>query len=139
MRLALGDPEKFSPVPCCTDNRMHRWEWVCSAGKWFKFDSLDHHAAHDLVGCQDIAWDIAGAAVEFALSPEERARLIAGLEGRLGRLIAPQFVEVYELAYLGFQIGLWTMAKQRNNENEAHRIEQQLMRYDQRLRELGIV
>ena len=26
---------------------------------------MDHHDAHDLIGCQDVAWDVVGAAVEL--------------------------------------------------------------------------
>lgn len=69
-----GDPDRFAAVPCCTDNRMHAWEWVRAADGWQKLDSLDHHAAHDMVGCRDIAWDVAGAAVEFGLSTDKGTR-----------------------------------------------------------------
>jgi len=34
-------------------------------------------AGHDLVGCQDIAWDVVGAAVELGLSQAEEERLAA--------------------------------------------------------------
>ena len=44
-------------------------------GRLLKTDALDHHAGHDLIGCQDITWDIAGATVELDLSDSERNRL----------------------------------------------------------------
>jgi hypothetical protein len=134
LRAALGDPERLRPVPCCTDNRMHRWEWVHGAGGWYKLDGTDHHAAHDLVGCQDIAWDVAGAAVEFGLTEAEREDLARALADRIGRPIGPEFLTVTELCYLGFQIGLWTMALARNGEDEQARIQRLLSRYEHRLR-----
>ena len=52
-----------------TDNRLHAWEWLHTPdGRLLKTDALDHHAGHDLIGCQDITWDIAGATVELDLS-----------------------------------------------------------------------
>jgi hypothetical protein len=37
-------------------------------GRLLKTDALDHHARHDLVGCQDVPWDIVGVTVELGLS-----------------------------------------------------------------------
>ncbi len=138
VRSGLGDPGRFSLVRCCTDNRMQRWEWRQKDGHWYKFDSLDHHAAHDLVGCQDIAWDLAGACVELDLSPDEQRWLATELGTRLEREFDPAFLQAIELCYLGFQTGLWSMARDRNNEEEAVLIDGQLQRYDQRLAKWGI-
>lgn len=133
-RTLLGDPARFAPVPCCTDNRMHSWEWLHGAGQWYKLDGTDHHAAHDLVGCQDIAWDVAGAAVELALTDPEWQDLARALAIRIGRAIGPEFLAVNQLCYLGFQIGLWTMALARNGEGEQARIHRLLSGYEDRLR-----
>jgi hypothetical protein len=84
-----------------TDNRMHRWEWLTAGTLILKTDAVDHHAAHDLVGCQDLAWDIAGAAVEFALSSDEVARLVA----RCGRAPDPALLCFSRLCYLAFELG----------------------------------
>jgi hypothetical protein len=138
LRTALGDPNRFHPIPCCTDNRMHAWEWHLKDGQWFKLDSLDHHAAHDLVGCQDIAWDLAGAAVELDLSLQDRDQLATALAKRIGRPIEPDFIAASELCYLGFQIGLWSMARDRNNRQESVHIDQQLSHYEQRLLANGV-
>ena len=65
-----------------TDNRLHVWEWLIRPdGRLLKTDALDHHAAHDLVGCQDVAWDVAGAVVELDLSPPEQDELCAIIRG----------------------------------------------------------
>src|SRR5690606_17934091 len=49
-------------APMAVDGRLHNWEWIADcSGAPLKTDAVDHHAGHDLVGCQDIAWDVAGA------------------------------------------------------------------------------
>jgi len=84
------------------DNRLHEWEWVRDAhGRLFKADALDHCEAHDLIGHQDIAWDVAGAAIELGLDPATLARAC----GANTRLVA-----IHLLIYPAFQLGLWTMA-----------------------------
>lgn len=138
-RTRLRDPARFTPVPCCTDNRMHRWEWVPGAGQWYKLDGTDHHAAHDLVGCQDIAWDVAGTAVELGLTDAQGEDLGRAVAQRIGRPISPEFLAATELCYLGFQIGLWTMALARNGASERAGIERLLSGYERRIgRMLGL-
>ena len=89
------------------DGRMHPWEWVLSpTGALIKTDALDHHQSHDLIGCQDPAWDLAGAAIEFELDPDETDRLLAAY----GAPVDGDLLALYCLLYLGFQIGEWTMA-----------------------------
>jgi hypothetical protein len=115
---ALGDAaaealEPFRPSaalaatvrPMEIDGRLHRWEWlVTPGGTLLKADALDHHAAHDLVGPQDIAWDVAGAEAEFDLDPDETERL------RTALAVEPEMLAVYRPAYLAFQLGWWSMA-----------------------------
>jgi len=61
---------------------MHAWEWVVVDGTFVKTDAVDHHAAHDLVGCQDLAWDIAGASHELGLELDELATRTSTYAGR---------------------------------------------------------
>ncbi|WP_419899114.1 hypothetical protein [Roseomonas sp. USHLN139] len=94
--------------PCRTDGRMQAWEWLHLAdGRLLKADALDHHAAHDLVGCQDIAWDVAGAEIELGLDGD---RLLAALAGRLERRPAPALLDFHRLCYPAFQLGARAMA-----------------------------
>src|SRR4051794_26733771 len=66
-----------------TDTLLHPWEWLRTPdGGLLKTDALDHHAGHDLIGCQDIAWDIAGAMVELDLSDSEEDRLCRIVEDK---------------------------------------------------------
>lgn len=83
--------------PVETDNRMQAWEWLAMPdGRLLKADAVDHHAAHDLIGCQDIAWDVAGAMVELGVTPE------VGADPALLALMLP--------CYCAFRLGAWTMA-----------------------------
>ena len=93
-----------------TDNRMQPWEWLLVGGHLIKTDALDHSAAHDLVGCQDVTWDIAGAIVEFSLSGEETSRLCRIVERESGFPVAPEILAFMRPCYLAFQMGAHTMA-----------------------------
>jgi hypothetical protein len=97
-------------IPIRTDNRLHAWEWLILGDRLLKTDALDHHAAHDLVGCQDLAWDIAGATVEFGLGPDQRDRLCAVAEREAGRPLVPELVEFLTICYLAFQLGSYKLA-----------------------------
>ena len=94
-----------------TDNRLQSFEWLSlPEGGWLKADAVDHAFAHDLIGPQDIAWDLAGAAVEFALTPFEQAHLRAGVEYHGGRAVDSDLLAFYLPCYLAFQLGAYTMA-----------------------------
>lgn len=135
----LGDAEPFSPLmhPVDTDNRLHAWEWIVTpAGALIKTDALDHSAAHDLIGCQDIAWDIAGAGVEVDLSGQERLELARMVSQIAGREVDRELLRVLEPCYVAFQIGYWTFAAAAATGSDAHRINGILERYKRRLRSL---
>lgn len=92
-----------------SDNRLHTWEWIRNEdGKFMKVDALDHSAGHDLVGAQDVTWDIAGAAVEHELSENETSELCRLVAEHCGRSIDPDLLAVLKICYLAFQLGLWT-------------------------------
>jgi hypothetical protein len=121
--------------PILTDNRMHSWEWlVLPDSRLLKADALDHHAGHDLVGCQDIAWDVAGAAAELDLPPAAQARLCAVLEREAGRAPDPGLLAFYAPCYLAFQLGHWTMAAEAAAPGELPRLRATAARYAARLR-----
>ncbi|HET8549816.1 MAG TPA: hypothetical protein VFL57_17525 [Bryobacteraceae bacterium] len=80
------------------DGRMLPHEWIATAHGYFKTDALDHHDDHFFPGCQDIAWDIAGAEVEFDLPP--------GTFGDNPRL------PFYRIAYCSYRLGYARMAQE---------------------------
>jgi len=89
-----------------TDNKLDRKEWLRSgAGALIKTDALDHHQAHDLVGCQDVAWDVAGAMIEIDVSQNESAAFIAAVENAAGREVDLDLLRFYRVAYLAFRLG----------------------------------
>jgi hypothetical protein len=91
-----------------TDNRMYRWEWLQTTdGAILKADSADHCRAHDLVGCQDAAWDLVGASIELELDPGE---LLRRFRAHRGRGAAPVVLAFFRHCYLAFQLGSFTLA-----------------------------
>jgi hypothetical protein len=89
------------------DGRLQPSEWLQRPdGSLLKTDALDHSCGHDLVGCQDIAWDVAGAIVEFGLSADEGLALAAGV----GHQVDPALVDFFQVCYPAFQAAAWAMA-----------------------------
>ncbi|MEO6192268.1 MAG: hypothetical protein ABIS20_04615 [Thermoanaerobaculia bacterium] len=122
-----------------TDNKMHAWEWlVTRGGKILKADALDHHRGNDLVGPQDLAWDLAGAAVEFDLDPAELDLLADAVARRSGMPRAePIQLDFYRLAYLAFQTGRHTLAAEALESSapaESAGMRSEMERYAERLR-----
>lgn len=120
-----------------TDNRLHLWEWIVAPdGRLVKTDALDHNTAHDLIGCQDIAWDVAGACVEFGLSALQRERLAAIVGEKAGFDLGEDVLRVFEACYLAFQIGLWSGARAGVDDVEKTRTDALLRPYTRRLKHL---
>jgi hypothetical protein len=96
----------------CTDNKWHIWEWICTPhGRLMKTDGLDHHRSHDLVGAQDVSWDLAASAIELQFTDEE----VAAIEERLPRRVRalPGVRQAfYRVAYLAFEVGRATVARE---------------------------
>lgn len=91
---------------CETDSKLDRHEWLrMPDGRLLKSDAVDHCETHDLIGCQDVAWDVAGASVEFDLDPSETAYLAAAVARYAGRVVDPELLEFLTLAYLAFRLG----------------------------------
>jgi hypothetical protein len=84
-----------------TDNKLQPEEWLWIGCRLLKADALDHHQAHDLIGCQGIEWDVAALTEEFRLGPREEDRLLqaAGIE------ICRELLDFYRIAYAAFRLG----------------------------------
>jgi hypothetical protein len=138
MKAVRNLGQKGRRLECCvrrirTDNRMHLWEWLhLPDGRLLKTDGVDHNAAHDLIGCQDVAWDVAGAAVELGLADDEAESLRAAVE-QAGSAVERDLVEALTPCYLAFQLGASTMASQSAGAQEAVRLKGAAMRYGQLL------
>ena len=117
-----------------SDNRMHAWEWLVSGGRLIKVDALDHSAAHDLIGHQDIAWDIAGAIVELDLSGPEADRLCALVERESGHPVCPDLLAFLLPCYCAFHLGSHLMAAGVLGGEEEARLRRAADRYGRLLR-----
>lgn len=85
-----------------TDNRLDRDKWLrLGDGRLLKTDALDHHQSHDLIGCQNAAWDVAGAIVEFDLDQVGAARLIS----QSGPHVEHSLIDFFLIAYASFRLG----------------------------------
>ena len=101
------DPPDVEGHNIACDGRMLPHEWIAGPAGWLKTDALDHHNDHFFPGCQDIAWDIAGAAVEFGFDPAVLARRVTRLRPDDSLLERLPF---YTSAYLAYRIGYCTLA-----------------------------
>lgn len=116
--------EPIAMQPVQIDGKLHAWEWlVQSDGTLVKTDAYDHHAAHDLIGCQDIAWDVVGAAVELGLSDAEEQWLAGEVGADRARLA------FLRPCYLAFQLGRAQLAADASEVTEAGRLRCAAMRY----------
>ena len=122
-------------VPMRTDSRLDPHEWLVAAdGRLLKCDALDHHAGHDLVGCQDIAWDLAGATIEFGLDEWKGQELRSIVEARSGRRVDAQLLDFMTLAYLAFRIGQSRLSAEMTRPVEAERHRSRALHYADELR-----
>ncbi|WP_262299105.1 hypothetical protein [Microvirga sesbaniae] len=118
-----------------SDNRMPPWKWLVCGDRLLKTDALDHSAAHDLIGHQDIGWDIAGAIVEFGLTEEEAARLRAVVEREGGHPVPAELPAFLLVCYCAFQLGAHLMAASALGGEEAIRLRKAAGRYGRLLRQ----
>jgi hypothetical protein len=140
--ILAGRIEALQPTsaarPIHVDGRMHRWEWLTTPdGLLLKTDALDHSEAHDLIGCQDVAWDVAGAAVEFDLTADEVARIVEAVENGSGYAVDPTRLRLMDICYPAFQAGYWRFAEAAATPDEQPRIRAYARRYAERLKRLA--
>jgi hypothetical protein len=96
--------------PVITDGRMQSFEWIQTvSGQLIKTDGVDHGNNHFFPGPCDIAWDLAGAAVEWQLAPDARQYLVDRFR-RLSGTDVTEKLPFYQLAYCVFRLGSCKMA-----------------------------
>ncbi len=87
------------PVVC--DGHMHPHEWLLTPqGRMLKTDSGSHGDDHFFPGPTDIAWDLAGAIVEWEMNPDQARAFLACYTALSGDDAAPRigdFVTAYAL------------------------------------------
>ena len=130
------DELRHRAVRVRTDNKLDPHEWLRTGkGRLLKTDALDHHCAHDLIGCQDLAWDVAGAISEFRLGRTQADQLIHLAEQAAGRKLNRELLHFYRLAYAAFRRGQLAMVEAGDAE-EAFRLTASATRYDAELQQL---
>jgi hypothetical protein len=145
VRLALGSdlaaaldrirpPERLRPM--WIDGRMHPWEWLVDGGEILKVDGVEHCQSHDLIGAQDLAWDVVGADVELGLTREACRELGLRLTQLTGRELPAASLGFHRICYLAFQLGQATLAAQMNEPEEARRLRARAEGYAGQLRSL---
>jgi hypothetical protein len=131
-------PPQARSKPVHVDGRLHAWEWLTTReGRLLKTDALDHSCGHDLVGCQDIAWDVAGARLELDLDEAEVAALSAAIAGVCDRRVDAGLLAFFDAAYPAFQAGLWTLALETAPAERRAPVEAQIARYKAALARLA--
>ncbi len=124
----LGISWRTLPVvrPVVCDGKMSPHEWLLREdGRMLKLDATSHGDDHFFPGPCDVAWDLAGAIVEWKMDPatsEEFLRQYA----KLSRDAAARRIRNYLLAYAVFRMA-WThtAAAAMNGSAEAMRLERE--------------
>jgi hypothetical protein len=95
-------------IPVVPDGRMQPHEWLLTAGGILKTDGASHGDDHFYPGPADIAWDLAGAVVEWDLGRDAAMYLVrryAELSGDQVQSRLPAWLQ----AYTAFRIGYCKM------------------------------
>lgn len=89
------------------DGRMAPHEWRRTPdGRLLKLDCAGHEYDHTMVGRQPLAWDIAGAMVEWGVDEEDAARpLIEGVRRAGMPVPLSETLTFYRMAYAAFRMG----------------------------------
>jgi hypothetical protein len=108
--LRLQGEELSSPRLVLADGRMQPHEWVSARdGRVLKTDAFMHGNDHFFPGPCDIAWDLAGAAVEWDLQEGAVEQLLAQYQKMTGDNLSRR-LPAYRLAYLVFRMSWCKMA-----------------------------
>ncbi|HVW27128.1 MAG TPA: hypothetical protein VHC69_17300 [Polyangiaceae bacterium] len=126
-----------SPPPAealVVDGRMAPHEWILTEHGITKTDAFEHGDDHFFPGPVDIAWDLAGAVVEFELSDRRRDQLLRRYIAASGdRSIVDRF-GFYEAAYLAFRTGYADVAARLVDGDEVQGFRTLAATYGSRLR-----
>jgi hypothetical protein len=108
--VKLCDSEFISQHPVLADGRMQPYEWIATVDDTFmKTDAISHGDNHFFPGPCDIAWDLAGTAVEWQLGPDALAYLLERFR-QISGINASRQLPLYMLAYSVFRLGYCKMA-----------------------------
>lgn len=129
-------------TPVVADGRMLPHEFLLTdAGALLKTDGAEHGDDHFFPGPVDIAWDVAGATIEWDLDQVAKMALCTAFERASGDRVLHR-LPAYEIAYGAFRLGIATFAMRDSGDDEAERWRHARRYYRHRLRrsldELGV-
>jgi len=108
LKLAPGQLTSANAV--LADGRMQPFEWIASRqGELLKTDGISHGDNHFFPGPCDIAWDLAGAIVEWDMDREAREFLLRRF-AQVSGVDVSRKLDIYTLAYCVFRLGFCKMA-----------------------------
>ncbi len=110
--LDLGKDFRLDTVrPVIADGKMmlHEWLQPADGSRLLKLDCAAHGDDHFYPGPTDIAWDLAGATIEWKLSESESSEFLDQYR-RLANDDARERLHGYRLAYAAFRMGYSKMA-----------------------------
>jgi hypothetical protein len=97
--------------PCVCDGRLMPHEWVRTEdGRTFKTDATMHGDDHFYPGPCDIAWDIAGALIEWSLDVTAERRFLLGYSELTRDSHVRDRLPPYKVAYSAFRAAYARMA-----------------------------
>jgi hypothetical protein len=95
--------------PALADGAMHPCEWILAAnGRIIKTDGISHGDNHFFPGPCDIAWDLAGTAVEWELKADAIEYLVRQFQRHSGVEVSKR-LPAHILAYCVFRLGFCKM------------------------------
>ena len=112
--------------PVYADARLAPHEWIETlGGELYKVDAIDHSDDHCFPGPCDSAWDIAGAILEWQLTPALASELCEEYRLRTGDAVAAR-LPPYLLAYASLQVARGRLAALSASPAEQPRVEREL-------------
>lgn len=126
----LDDSAPGSETPIVADGRMQPHEWLRSQrGVWLKVDGGSHGDDHFYPGLTDIAWDLAGAIIEWQFDQHSKEYFLARYR-RLSGDDATSRLPSFLLAYSAFRLGDCKLAAESmDDEQERERLTRDYHRY----------
>jgi len=108
--VVFDDHELSCRPPVLVDGRMQPYEWIATGAETFvKTDAIDHGDNHFFPGPCDIAWDVAGTIVEWALDEPSTDRLLQEFQHHSGDDVRRR-LSGYLLGYATFRTAFCRMA-----------------------------
>lgn len=121
------------------DGRMAPHEWVQTPdGGLIKVDGVGHRHDHTVVGPQPVAWDLAGAIVEWGLEDAAATILLDAFLEAGGEPVQPDTLAFYLASYAAFRAGMCHLCAQMSayDPPEQERLQRAYRGYRERLARL---